>query len=109
MTNILDIEEQLATGQRAVSRGVFAACCSWAPGLPRRLKEMHGHWLSRKKGAIVLRGVQYTDSCLSFILALSSTREIDPIRESLMQCFCVPPQSQVCLFTTEATRSSFVL
>lgn len=58
-----------------------------------RLREMHSHWLSRKKKAIVLRGIRYTERCTHFLLA--PNRPTAEGRITSMHCFCVPSHWQV--------------
>ena len=77
----------------------FAAHCEWAPSLPCRLQKMHSHWLSRKKTAVILRGVKYTDRRTAFILTAPYGALWRLLRRpshiKLMQCFCIPPHWEV--------------
>lgn len=82
---------------------VFAAGCKWAPELPVRLKQMHSHWQSFTKQAVVLRGISYNDRSTHFLMTIDSgfdhvighTRSIEQAC-CKMTCYCVPSSMQVC-------------
>ena len=45
---------------------------SWAIDLPKRLKNMHSHWLYRDSNLIVLRGISFNDRDVSFLIKLTA-------------------------------------
>lgn len=81
---------------------MFAAGCEWAPELPARLQQMHSHWQSFTKQAIVLRGISYNDRRTHFLMTTDSG--FDDMRGNThsieqacgkMTCYCVPSSMQV--------------
>lgn len=41
---------------------------AWCSDLPRRLQELHSHWLWREQGLLLLRGVGFLNTCVDFVM-----------------------------------------
>ena len=50
----------------------FADDCGWCSELPARLKALHSHWLSRKRGVVLLRGTRFSDRRVHFVMRLGA-------------------------------------
>ena len=50
----------------------FADDCEWCSELPARLKALHSHWLSRKRGVVLLRGTRFSDRRVRFVMRLGA-------------------------------------
>lgn len=57
----------------------------WAAELPTRLKQMHGHWLSRDVNVICIRGKRFFDRDVRFFLRLSLAE-----KNAIGDCFVIP-------------------
>lgn len=75
--------------------GWCADDCAWCAALPGRLKHMHSHWLSRALGAVVLRGVRYSDRSVHFVLAAAAPTAGAGVASGPMLCHCVPSSMRV--------------
>lgn len=62
---------------------------AWQGNLPVRLCRMHGHWLWRSKGIVVLRGISFLDQNISFMLKRVLATSGDTTSDS-WKCVRVP-------------------
>eukprot|EP00978_Attheya_sp_CCMP212_P049334 scaffold651378_cov98-Attheya_sp.AAC.1 len=59
--------------------------------LPIRLRMMHSHWICRSKGIVLLRGIHFDSTEISFFLELDKHNWGSDVRA---RCKCVPRHSQ---------------
>lgn len=61
--------------------GTMTRIKRWGQDLPTRLKVMHSHWLLHKKRVVLVRGIQFDDCDISFLIRLD-----DKFNQGAVQC-----------------------
>lgn len=91
--------------------GTKEGLSTWGRDLPRRLREMHSHWLSSKRNVIVLRPVCFKERRVDFIL-YRCDKKVESESTTYWSCYKVPGHvnetyQQIELHGTERLKAIF--